>query len=164
MGLTGAKGKVYYVDDSCPVTGWTAPSGTEVALADDVTKFDVEDSVQKREYGHDKSGAWQDVVAGTRRLQITLDAVINAVTAVGGGANRTLYAGRVLFLVLYPFGATGTCAADPIQGYAMVERVSHTHDLETGKPVAYTATVVSKGPWGGLDDGSAWGGFECSCT
>jgi len=164
MGMSGAKGKVYYIEDSCPPVAWTVPSGSAVAYTDDVTKFDLEDSVMVEEYGHDKSGGWQDACAGTRRVQVNLEAKVAPANADGAGGVSAISAGKVLYLQLYPFGATGTCAATPVAGYALIKQVSYTYDQQTGKAIGYTATVVSRGPWTGLDDGSAWGGFECDCA
>jgi len=167
MGLSGMKGKVCYVDHACPIIDpvtsvWTTPAGSEEAWSDEVTKFEVVDSAQKREYGHDKSHGWQDVVTGIRRLAITLNAVMRA----GTGVSMPIHAGGVLFLVLYPTGTSGTCTT-PIKGYAAVDQVSYTYDQEKGDPIAYTATLSSKGPWYGLADdplnAEQRGGFECDC-
>lgn len=167
MGLSGFKGKVYYDDASCLGTSdceLTATGTADTCLADEVTRFQIVDSVLKREYGHDKSGGWQDVVAGIRRLGITIDAVCGSGTFEGTGGDTVIHAGKVLFLELYPFGAIGTCAANPVSGYALVDQVSYTYDQETGRPVSYTATLSSKGPWGGVGgELTGWGGFECAC-
>ncbi len=164
MGMTGAKGKALYIDSGCPAADWAAPSGSGTAFADEVTKFDLVDSVLKRAYGHDKSGGWQDVCAGTRSVEVTLEAVISGTDVSGAGGETFISAGSVFYLILYPFGSTGVCSATPVAGYALVDKVSYTYDQETGKPCAYTATLSSKGPWTGLDDGDAWGGFECNCA
>lgn len=162
MGLSGFRGKVYYVNDACPTidcTQFTEPTGAEFCWYDEVTKFTVVDSVQKKEYGHDKSEGWQDVVAGTRRLAITVDAMLHGAP---GLTNRSrLAAGQVLGLVLYPAGVG--CGGD-MSGYAMIDQVSYTYDNETGQPIAYTLTLSSKGPWTGLGAADLnWGGFECEC-
>lgn len=176
MGQSGMKGKVYYVHGdlntvSCPPLAScdydaTKPSGTDTCWYDEVTQFTVVDSVQKREYGHDKSDGWQDVVAGTRRLSITLDAVV--VPAADGTLQGPLRAGRVVFLMLYPFGTGATCGNSIMKGYAMIDQISYTVDQETGKPVSYTASLSSKLEWTGMNGDDAanaqWGGFECECT
>jgi hypothetical protein len=168
MGMSGMKGKVYYIDDSCsPSTTCEyggVPSGVATCLTDEVTRFTIVDSVMKREYGHDKSGGWQDVVAGTRRLGITLDAVIASANVNGVGGDSMIWAGKVLWLELFP---VGVLCDDPARGYAMVDQVSYTYDEETGKPNGYTATLSSKLAWenvGGMNAGQAWGGFECACA
>ena len=158
MGLSGFRGKVYFINNSCPTvdcTQFTRPGGDAICWEDEVTKFTIVDSVNKKEYGHDKSQGWQDVSAGIRKATITLDAKI--VKQGGAGGASILSAGRVLYLGLYPFGKKGRT---PAEGYAMVDQVSYTYDQETGDPMSYTATLSSKGPWKGLG-GTKWGGFEC---
>ena len=163
MGISGMKGQVYYVNSECPTNdcdGWDAPSlGAATCLEDEITKFTVVDSVQKREYGHDKSFGWQDVCAGTRKFAINMDAVWKPKAA---GIDELLYAGRVLYLLLYPLGADCDIV-DPMSGYALIDQVSKEYDQETGKPISYTCQVSSKGPWTGVGVGTAWGGFECDC-
>ena len=157
MALSGMMGKVYYIDNSCPTVDcsqFSTPSGGGTCWFDQVTKFTVVDSVQKKEFGHDKSEGWQDVCAGTRKAAITLDAMI-----VPGSSRPALpNAGKVLYLKLYPIGEAG--GATPAAGYALVDQISYTYDQERGDPIAYSATLSSKGPWTGLG-GTAWGGFEC---
>lgn len=169
MGLSGSRGKVFYVDHGCPVvnctTGvWTAPAGAGSAgtcWTDEVTKFTIVESVQSKKYGHDKSAGCQDVCAGTWSAETTLDAML--IPAAGNQAR--LHAGKVLWLQMFPAGITGECST-PVEGYAMIERISYTYDLETGLPISYTATVASKGPWSGLGPfaDNLIGGFECTCT
>jgi len=165
MGLSGVRGRVYYVNSGCPTVncadGFSAqPDGTETCWYDEVTRFTIADSVKKREYGHDKSEGWQDVVAGVRRVGVTIDAVLRP-----EAASTQLQAGRVMWLVLYPVGYGETTCGDPVEGYAMVDQVSYTYDLENGEPISYTATLSSKGPWTGFDsDSDPWGGFECACS
>ena len=167
MGMSGMKGQVYYVDSECPTTdcdtGWVHPSIAAAAcLEDEVTKFTVVDSVNKREYGHDKSYGWQDICAGTRRFGITLDAVWRP-KPEGSGIDELLYAGRVLYLILYPLGSACD-VVDPMKGYAMIDQVTKTYDQERGEPVSYTCSLSSKGPWIGLGvENYPWGGFECYC-
>lgn len=164
MGFSGVLGKVYFIDTGCPVlgcegTGWESPSGTANCWNDEVTRFTLVDSVSKREYGHDKSLGWQDVVAGTRRCGITLDAMLRP----DDTAHPVLQAGKIVWLQLYPYGITGACAT-PLEGYAMIDQISYTYDQESGQPISYSATLSSKGPWTGFTSDSDWGGFECSCT
>ena len=165
MGMSGLMGKVWWVDDHCPgidCSHWGSAAGTNRCWHDEVTRFDIVDSVNKREYGHDKSRGWQDVVAGIRRLSITL----TAMWLPGAAANTPLRAGRVLFLELYPTNTSGGCAT-PLKGFAMIDQVSYTVDIERGEPLSYTATFSSKGPWLGFASDPTgvglWGGFECQC-
>jgi hypothetical protein len=164
MAISGMKGKVYYDLGSCPTydldTGvWTIDASSTLAYPDEVTNFTITDSVQKREFGHDKSGGWQDVCAGTRRVGIVLSAMLNV------AETHHLHAGQVLYTELYPTSATGVCNT-PAAGYVMVDQISRSVDIETGQPVGYTVTLSSKGPWTGLGglDGRPWGGFECECS
>ena len=165
MGMAGFNGKVYYVDESCPTvtceTPFSAPAADGDCWVDEVTKFTIVDSVLSKKYGHDKSEGWQDVVAGIRSAEITLDANISRVN-VDAGTQAYINAGRVLYLKLYPHG--DNCGPGPLAGYAMVERVTYTYDQESGLPTSYTATLASKGPWYGFVDENGWGGFECVCT
>lgn len=166
MGVSGMKGQVYYINSSCPTTsctGWSTAPGGGTCFQDEITRFVIEDSVTKREYGHDKSFGWQDVVAGTRRFGITMDAMWVPKGAVSGDIDELLYAGKVLFLELYPTGVGSDCDT-PYKGFAMIDRVTKTHDIERGTPISYSCTLSSKGPWTGPSTGTAWGGFECDCV
>jgi hypothetical protein len=167
MGMSGMKGQVYYVDDQCPDSdcdGWDAPTtDSATCLQDEVIRFVIEDSVYKREYGHDKSFGWQDVCAGIRRFGITLEAMWRN-KAGGSAVDEILYAGRVLYLLLYPLGVDGSTCATPLAGYALIDRVTKTHDQERGEPISYSCTLSSKGPWTGPSTGVNWGGFECECS
>ncbi len=162
MGVSGMMGKVYYIDDQCPISTcaeWAAPTGASNCWTDEVTRFTIVDSVNKREYGHDKSFGWQDVVAGIRRLGITLDGMLRSRTG-SEEAVQPLRAGRVVYLQLYPSGVN---CSTPLQGYAMVDQISYTYDQERGDPISYTMTLSSKGPWIGFVDTGDWGGIECAC-
>ena len=162
MGLSGYRGKVYYIDVSCPTvdcTQYATEAGTLTCLSDEVTRFSIVDSVTAHRYGHDKSQGWDDSVSGTRRAEISLDANIHHGNVDGVGGDDEIHAGKVLYLYLYP---AGTDCGEPAHGYALVERVSYTYDQRTGAPISYTATLSSKGPWHGLG-GTYWGGFECGC-
>lgn len=166
MSFSGFKGKVWVVNQHCPtypLNGNTPVGHPAKQWHDEVTEFTVVESAKKEEYGHDKSGGWQDLCYGTRRLGITLNAKAhNQTTSLGG-----FHAGQVVYLELFPFGvnAAGTLGCGtPLTGYAGVDQVSYTVDINNGMPVAYTMTLSSKGPWVGLPGGSRpWGGFECEC-
>ena len=150
MALSGMKGKVFINPGPCDTSGSStsgAPNG-----GDQVTQFVIEDSVQIDEFGTDESDGWQDNCAGTRKVQITLE-------AMAGSGTRLIYAGQVVSLELYSFGME---CGNPASGNATVQRISYTTDIRTGKPVSYTATLASKGSWSGLGEGK-WGGFECGC-
>lgn len=162
MGLSGTKGKVYYIDSECPVfdcDDWTVPAGSATCWTDEVTKFDIDDAVQMRKYGHDKSKGWQDNCAGIRGLTISMEVNVKL-----DSEKLEIHPGKVVWLLLYPYGTAGTCANNVARGYATFERVSLRVDQETGFPVGYTATLASKGPWLGMggEDGE-WGGHECDC-
>lgn len=157
--ITGAKGQVYWVDDQCPesdCSSWPLSEASGTCWGDEITRFEVVDSVNKKEYGHDKSHGWQDVCAGIRRLGITLNAICRPVA----GVIALFHSGQVVYLKMYP---VGVACGGQMQGYAMIDQVSYTIDQETGDPVGYTMTLSSKGPWSGLGSGN-WGGFECQCT
>lgn len=159
MAITGSMGKVYYSVETpttvnCTTGAFSAGDGN-VCWEDEITRFEVNDSVQTREFGHDKSRGWQDIVSGTRRLGITLNAMYNPTSSM-------LAAGRVVYLKLYPFGTGGSCNT-PLEGYAMVQSVSYTYDQERGDPVSYTMTLSSKLAWSGWTAAN-WGGFEDQCT
>jgi hypothetical protein len=168
MGLSGVNGKVYYANDGCPVINqdgtWAGPSTEVGQWTDEVTKFGVVDSVESREYGHDKSGGWKDAVAGTRSLAISIDAVISANEGrLGVGGMENMWAGRVVYLELYPFGVFHSCGQYPAAGWALCKQVSYSYDVDTGQPTSYSASFVSKGPWDGAGgENQWWGGFECS--
>ena len=161
MGFSGFKGRVYVINEHCPVVDnygdVTAPSATAVIWTDEVTGFTVTDSAKKDEYGHDKSAGWQDVVYGTRRLGITLTAVSHRAEVNPGG----FHSGQILFLELWPFGRYCT---NPAKGYAGVDQVSYQNDIRDGRPVGYTMTLSSKLEWAGMPGGNQtkWGGFECA--
>jgi len=168
MGMSGMMGQVYYLDQQCPDSDcddWdAAPDITsKICLQDEVIRFVIEDSVQKKEYGHDKSFGWQDVVAGTRRFGITLEANWRN-KAAGSSIDEILYAGKVLYLILYPLGENGSTCSEPLAGYALIDKVTKTHDMERGDPISYNCTLSSKGPWTGPSTGVNWGGFECECS
>jgi hypothetical protein len=169
MGLSGVNGKVYYADASCPsfscVEGWDPPEDASQCLSDEVTRFNIVDKVNARKYAHSGSQGWLDSTAGARGLDITVDAVISGVNAGGVGGDEGIYAGRVIYLKLYPTGNTGVdpCGI-PAEGWALVEQVSYGYDIETGNPNSYTATLSSKGPWNAVGgEGVLWGGLECAC-
>ena len=170
MGMAGFKGTIKWLNlATCPVFNslgkLPVPSGTAVRVVDEITKFTAVDSALKREYGHDKSGGWQDVCVGTRRLGITVEAVISNADLTGLGGDGDIWAGKIAWLELYPVGLGATCSQYPAMGYAVVDQVSYTYDQETGKPNSYTATLSSKGNWTNVGgDSDKWGGFECVCT
>jgi hypothetical protein len=151
MGLSGLNGKMYVNVDWCPGDGNTAGSASLAYY--EVTRFVIADSVQKREYGHDKSNGWQAAVAGIRKATITIDAMVVKDTG-------ELAAGQQVYLELYPLGEDcGTAAT----GGALVDSVNYTTDIETGAPVSFTATLSSIGAWTGLGGDGGWGGTECGC-
>jgi hypothetical protein len=166
MGFSGMKGEVYHMNAHCPhVMDGTAPNGDELKWADEVTRFVLTESVAKREFGHDKSFGFQDVVTGTRAAEVTLDAVSRfQYQSING-----YHAGMIMYLILYPFGADNAnesvgCSALSVSGYFMVERVSVSTDLDRGDPVSYTMTLTSHGPLFNKAIGNEnWGGFECGC-
>jgi hypothetical protein len=158
MGFSGMNGRIYFINEACPGVNFASAAGAGspgTQWQDEVTKFSVTESVNKREYGHDKSQGWQDVCAGIRKLSITLDAVMS-----GNVSTQPLRSGRVVWLQLYPAGTSGT--GDPLEGYAMVDQISYTYDQERGEPISYTMSLSSKGPWTGFTDTGLWGGFECA--
>jgi hypothetical protein len=166
MAISGMMGQVWYVDDECPTAtcaaGWGAPtSGQETCVPDEVTRFTIDDSVQNRKFGHDKSFGWQDVCAGVRSFAINLDAMWKP-KVIAGSFDTIAGAGKVLYLVLYPLGADAQSCHEPWAGYAMIERISRTNELERGEPFSYRATLASKGPWTGPENNANWGGFECA--
>ena len=155
MGFSGMKGRVYAINTHCPRTlNGAPPSGKAVLWVDEVTRFQVNESAQKREYGHDKSFGWQDLVYGTKRCEITLDATIHRARH-----GPILKSGMVLYLVLRPLGMS---CGGRMGGWAGIDRVSYTVDQNTGEPVSYTITMSSKGKWRELSP-KEWGGFECGC-
>jgi hypothetical protein len=154
MGMSGFKGKAYILDDyPADLDATSFPSGGDVVdLADEITKYTIDQSVQSRKYGHDKSGGWQDSCAGIRSMSITIDAVVRS-----GGMLGARMAGTVVFLELYEYGVDDTSA--PWRGYALVDTISETVSQEDGAAVSYTATLSSKGAWTGVT-AAEWGGFE----
>jgi hypothetical protein len=167
MGLAGFKGKVYHV----PVTtrplgpgGWATPSGSDLDLSDEMTKFTINDRVNMKKYGHDKSLGCQDTCSGTKGYDITIEAKIANANFSGITGDDYMWAGKILWLKCYPVGvAPGIGTPLPATGYAEVENVSYTYDQETGEPIGYTATAASKGPWANCGAGSGnWGGFQFS--
>jgi len=171
MGLSGFKGKVFLLNNACPLVScsqYGRPStGLVECMTDEVTRFSVVDSVQLREYGHDKSQGWQDTVSGIRRLEVTIDAIVHRDNTGGLGGTGLIYAGKTLYLELFPIGTAvvGGCDTSAAEGYATVRQVSYQYDQETGQPISYTATLASKGPWIGVGgDDAQWGGFECGCA
>jgi hypothetical protein len=165
MAISGALGKVYFIENACPnndvndCTGnWAAPGGDSGCWQDEVTEFSFDDSVAMEKFGTDKSQGCQDTCAGTWGAEIRIDA--KRKYSSSGTPSPLLHAGRTLYLILYPLGGQG--CGETIQGYATIERVSRRFNIQQGQAIGYTATLASKGPWTGLGD-LAWGGFECAC-
>lgn len=161
MAIAGFNGYINLVTVAAsPTYNWTAPGGAQVTVTDEVTRFLIDESVQMREFGHDKSAGWQDNCAGIRRAEITIEAMISD-SNVGGAGGMNWYSGALAYLVLYPAGDVVDQVAAPVQGYATVRSVSYVYDQETGLPISYTCRLSSKGPWSGMDAGDVlWGGFE----
>jgi hypothetical protein len=158
MGFSGFRGKVHMGAAACPMQLDGNGSGNAVDLTDEVTKFTFNETVNVKKYGHDKSYGWQDSVAGIRSAEITIEATVISPETKKYPAR----CGQVVALELYPFGLSCT---PPLTGLALIERISYTVDQERGDPVAYTATLSTKGKWVGLvGDGERWGGFECECS
>ena len=65
-----------------------------------------------KEYGHDKSQGWQDVVAGIARIEGSIEVKLRR-----GGLEVGF--GQVVTLRLYPFGK---CKGAPIHGKAMIKQ------------------------------------------
>jgi hypothetical protein len=148
-GFSGKGGRIY-MSGACP----TSSAGSEGALEDEVTHFNITDNVNMRRYGHDKSGGWQAAVPGTRGLQITIEAMLAA--APSGPA--TPNPGQSIFLSLVP----GVHCGHHYEGHAIVESVAIRVNIETGDPVGYTMTCVSNGPWTGL--GANIDVYTCACS
>lgn len=165
MAISGMRGQIYYVNSACPdadCDAWDSPtSETQVCIPDEVTRFTIDDSVQNRKYGHDKSFGWQDVCAGVRSFAINIDAFWKPKT-VAGSFDEICGAGKVVYLALYPLGEDEEACHEAWAGYAMFERITRTNDFERGDPVSYRATLASKGPWTGPDNVTQWGGLECT--
>jgi hypothetical protein len=165
MAISGMEGQVYYVDDECPTgdcDGWdAATSGGATCVPDEVTRFTIDDSVQNRKFGHDKSFGWQDVCAGIRSFAINIDAMWKP-KVIAGSFDTIAGAGKVVYLLLYPLGLASVSCHEPWAGYAMIERITRTNELERGEPYSYRATLASKGPWTGPENNANWGGFECA--
>ena len=159
MGFSGMRGKVYVIDGACPIDleKPLPPEGNKVRWVDQVVMFSTDESAFKREFGHDKSGGWQDICYGIRRMGISLDAI----PAAQNPNPDLLGVGQVVWLELEPFGSCGA----PAMGYAGLDRRVTTTRQENGTPVEYTMTLSSKGAWRNLPGGDRnWGGFECECA
>jgi len=122
-----------------------------VALVTEVIRWEATPTGFKREYGHDKSGGWQDVCYGTKRLEGTIEVKCRADGVDFGACN-------FYELDLYPLGSeNGT----PMNGYAGIDATPLVVNVENGEPISATYRWSSKGPWTGLpNDGQEWGGFE----
>jgi hypothetical protein len=167
MAVSGMKGRVYYGPTSGCIAytcdGITWPSVDVDCLEDEVTRFVIVDSVNKREFGHDKSGGWTDVLVGIRKLSITFDAMWVPKGAGEEQSFNILQAGRTLFLRLFPLG---TGCNFYFEGYCVIDQITKTYDMTAGEPITYSCSATSRGPWhiygpDGIVAESAWGGFEC---
>jgi hypothetical protein len=172
MALSGMQGKIYYSNvPIVPPDDWTPPAGVSLTTPatrwhDEITGFSLDDSGASGTYVHDKSGGWYDNWVGARGLDIS----ISAKQRPQGSVLSPLYFGKVVWLQLYPAGTVGVCEDMVAQGYATVTRISYQYNME-GEPIAYTATLRSKGPWNGLPPGNYLfdanppiGGFEWGCN
>jgi hypothetical protein len=174
MGFSGMKGKVYHLNAECPtMLDGSPPVGAANLWFDEVTRFVVSESANIRRYGHDKSYGWQATCSGIRRVEVALDCVV----AYQNESADAYNVGQVVYLILHPFGsgataAVGTCDGLPISGYFVVDRMTLTTDLENGRPVEYSMSLVSKGYINGMQSDQQlgigvvpnWGGFECGCV
>lgn len=152
MGISGKSGRILYQGLCYNVT----PNlGDSAQFVDEITRFVINDSVQMRRYGHDKSAGWQAAVSGVRGLTITIDAMLAA--TAGGSGGITPNPGMSVLLELMPDGLS---CSTLYTGFATVESVSYTTDIETGQPVSYTMTLASNGAWTGLGDNDA---NTCEC-
>lgn len=167
MGFSGNQGFVQVLGLHCPVMtkqgggyyDWATPGGTTVRWTDEVTRFELDETIATREYGHDKSGGGMDICAGNWSATLT----INAVCHHQGVNVQGIGIGQVCYFELYVFGS----CEPPLKGYAMLTRRPMIIDQEQGRPVEYTATFKSKFLWKGLPGSAAQrggiGGFECEC-
>lgn len=161
MGISGKNGRVYmlgecYDGGMSSSSGSGSPSQAHVTdLHDEVTRFVINDTVNTRKYAHDKSHGWQVTVPGVRGIQITVDAMANQ---EGLGAGIMPNPGQSVFLTLEPFGSL---CKQPVSGYAIIDSVAYTTDIETGNPVSYTMVCSSNGKWEGLGHVDA---AQCECS
>lgn len=158
--VSGMRGKVFFDEDYCPTALNDLISSYESITTEldmNVTRFEITFSAFKREFGHDKSYGWQDVVYGIKRGEGTIN-----FNYASGMSSLNLGPGDKVPVLLYP---DGPGCQDPIWGWAGIDSIAVTSVQENGEPVSGTMRFVTVGRWAGLpNDDRGWGGFECECS
>ena len=144
-GASSRCSRVYYLPPNCSdlVLDGTPPSGALRWLHEQVTRIEINSQVSVRKYGHDKSYCAQDSTTGLRSWDGTLTTKVQCMDNA-----FSLHAGQIIWLSIYPLGlGTVQSSAQPLEGYALIERDPIVCNLENGDPVEHNYTFSSKGLW-----------------